>query len=103
VSDTFISLHITRVLNTVKMYKRYILTVFKYYENHFLNRNAQRYCRNNQRGQVYWSGFGVGRSNRNEAILMKYPSHINLKLGEITNINANSASFDFLKDEPDLY
>ncbi|HBB44199.1 MAG: hypothetical protein UW27_C0011G0009 [Parcubacteria group bacterium GW2011_GWA1_44_13] len=50
-------------------------------------------------GQV----FGVGRRNRIEAILMKYPSHINLRLDEITNINANSTSFEFLKDEPDLY
>lgn len=50
-------------------------------------------------GQV----FGVGRRNKIEAILMKYPSHVNLKLNEVTNINANSASFDFLEDEPDLY
>lgn len=50
-------------------------------------------------GQV----FGVGRRNKIEAIVMKYPSHINLELNEVTNINANSASFDFLEDEPELY
>lgn len=50
-------------------------------------------------GQV----FGVGRRNKIEAILMKYPSNINLELSEVVNINANSASFDFLEDEPDLY
>lgn len=47
--------------------------------------------------------FGVGRRNKIEAIIMKYPSHINLELNEVTNINANSASFDFLEDEPELY
>jgi len=34
---------------------------------------------------------------------MKYPENFNKELSEITNINANSASFDFLKDEPDIY
>ena len=50
-------------------------------------------------GQV----FGIGRRNKIEAVIMKYPSHINLELNEVTNINANSASFDFLEDEPELY
>lgn len=50
-------------------------------------------------GQV----FCVGRRNRIEAIIMKYPEHINSKLTEITNINTGSASFDFLKNEPNLY
>lgn len=56
--------------------------------------NAVKYT-----GQV----FGVGRRNKIEAIIMKYPSHINLELNEVTNINANSTSFDFLEDEPELY
>lgn len=47
--------------------------------------------------------FGVGRRNKIEAIIMKYPDYLNLDLSEITNINANSGSFSFLKDEPDLY
>ncbi|MFQ5661847.1 MAG: hypothetical protein ACE5F2_01170 [Candidatus Paceibacteria bacterium] len=47
--------------------------------------------------------FGVGRRNKIEVIIMKYPENTNKNLNEITNINANSSSFDFLKDEPDLY
>ena len=50
-------------------------------------------------GQV----FGVGRRNKIEAIIMKYPDYANASLSEITNVNANSASFDFLKNEADLY
>jgi len=51
------------------------------------------------RGQV----FGVGRRNNVEVIIMKYPENFNKELDEITNVNANSRSFNFLKDEPDLY
>ncbi len=47
--------------------------------------------------------FGVGRRNKAEVLLIKYPDHVNPSVGEITNINANSSSFDFLKTEPDLY
>lgn len=50
-------------------------------------------------GQV----FGVGRRNKIEAIIMKYPSNVNSDLNEITNVNANSASFSFLENEPELY
>lgn len=50
-------------------------------------------------GQV----FGVGRRNKIEAIIMKYPNHINLELNEVTNINASSTSFDFLRNEPNIY
>ena len=32
-----------------------------------------------------------------------YPTELNPQLDEITNFNANSPSFDFLADEPDLY
>jgi len=51
------------------------------------------------RGQV----FGVGRRDNVEVIIMKYPENFNKELSEITNANANSASFNFLKDEPELY
>lgn len=34
---------------------------------------------------------------------MNYFDYINSGIGEITKINASSASFDFLKSEPDLY
>ena len=47
--------------------------------------------------------FGVGRRNKIEAIIMKYPENLNKKVSEIANINANSSSFDFLKNEPDIY
>lgn len=47
--------------------------------------------------------FGIGRRDKIEVIIMKYPENTNDSLDEITNINANSSSFDFLKDEPDLY
>jgi hypothetical protein len=47
--------------------------------------------------------FGIGRRDKIEAVIMRYPENFNVDLSEITNINANSASFDFLKDEPDLY
>lgn len=46
---------------------------------------------------------GLGRRNRIEVVLMKYPDTLNDALNDITNINAYSPSFDFLKDEPDLY
>ena len=51
------------------------------------------------RGQV----FGVGRRNNIEVIIMKYPKYFNTELDDITNINAFSQSFDFLKDEPNIY
>lgn len=50
-------------------------------------------------GQV----FGVGRRNKIEAIIMKYPDHARADFSEITNINANSTSFSFLESEPELY
>ncbi len=49
------------------------------------------------------SVIGIGRRNKIEVVVMKYPENINPKLTEITNINANSSSFDFLKDDPELY
>ena len=47
--------------------------------------------------------FGIGRRDKIEAIIIKYPENLNKKCCEITNANANSASFDFLENEPDLY
>lgn len=47
--------------------------------------------------------FGIGRRNRIEAVIIKYPENLNKNLSEIANINANSFSFDFLKNEPDMY
>lgn len=47
--------------------------------------------------------YGVGRHDRIEAIIMKYPAQINADMSDIANFNANSKSFAFLADEPDLY
>ena len=47
--------------------------------------------------------FGIGRRNKIEAVIMKYPENLNKKVSEIVNVNANSSSFDFLKNEPDIY
>jgi len=45
----------------------------------------------------------IGRRNKPEVLLIKYPENLNKKVSNITNFNANSLSFDFLKNEPDIY
>lgn len=47
--------------------------------------------------------FVIGRRNTPEAILIKYPTEYRKDVTDITNVNAYSASFDFLDDEPELY
>lgn len=47
--------------------------------------------------------FIVSRQGRPEVMIVKMPTNFNKELDEITNINAYSTSFDFLKDEPELY
>ncbi|MFC1756887.1 hypothetical protein ACFLZC_01885 [Patescibacteria group bacterium] len=47
--------------------------------------------------------FGVGRHEKIEAVIIKYPENINNNLNEITNINMSSSSFKFLEKEPNLY
>lgn len=47
--------------------------------------------------------YAVGRRNKIEALIVKFPENLNLDLDEVTNINANSSSFDFLEDEPEMY
>jgi PHD/YefM family antitoxin component YafN of YafNO toxin-antitoxin module len=47
--------------------------------------------------------FAIGRRNKPEVILLKFPQAYSADFNEITNLNAISASFDFLEDEPDLY
>ncbi len=47
--------------------------------------------------------FGVGRRNSIDVVVLKFPEMYNAVVNDITNINAYSKSFDFLKDEPDLY
>ena len=55
--------------------------------------------------QVKQSGqtVGLGRHDRIEALLIRYPDYLNRELDEWTNFLANAGSFDFLKNEPDLY
>ncbi len=47
--------------------------------------------------------FVIGRRNVPEAVLIKFPSHYRKDVSDITNVNAYSASFEFLNDEPELY
>ena len=51
------------------------------------------------RGEV----FAIGRSNSIDAVVIQFPQNYNDNLSDITNINANSRSFDFLKDEQNIY
>jgi PHD/YefM family antitoxin component YafN of YafNO toxin-antitoxin module len=51
------------------------------------------------RGEV----FAIGRRNSIDALVINFPDAYNKEFDEITNINALSKSFDFLKHEPDLY
>jgi hypothetical protein len=46
---------------------------------------------------------GVGRYDRVEVLIIRYPEHLNADLSDVTNVNANSRSFSFLSKEPDLY
>ncbi|PJE73468.1 MAG: hypothetical protein COV02_02480 [Candidatus Terrybacteria bacterium CG10_big_fil_rev_8_21_14_0_10_41_10] len=46
---------------------------------------------------------GVKRRGKIDALIIKYPENLNNKVSAITNFNANSSSFDFLNDEPNLY
>lgn len=47
--------------------------------------------------------FVFGRRDNPEAVIIKFPDAYNSNFSDITNINAYSGSFDFLKNEPDLY
>ena len=51
------------------------------------------------RGEV----FGIGRRSSIDAVVLKFPDVYNVAVNDITNVNAYSKSFDFLKNEPDLY
>ena len=47
--------------------------------------------------------FAIGRRNSIDALVIRFPDVYNKEVDEITNMNALSKSFDFLKEEPDLY
>ena len=46
---------------------------------------------------------GIGRRNKIEAVIIKYPDSINDRADELTALNEYGGSFDFLNDEPDIY
>jgi len=47
--------------------------------------------------------FAIGRRNSIDAVVIQFPSNYNKDFSDIVNINTDSKSFDFLKDEPDIY
>ncbi len=47
--------------------------------------------------------YAIGRREKPEVLLVKFPRDYNQELNEITNTNAYSESFTFLDGEPDLY
>jgi len=47
--------------------------------------------------------FAIGRRNSIDALITPVQKKYNTNFDEITNINIFSSSFDFLKDEPDIY
>ena len=47
--------------------------------------------------------FAIGRRNKPEVLLIKFPSEYNANVDNITNINTYSESFAFLEKEPELY
>lgn len=47
--------------------------------------------------------FAIGRRNKPEVLVVKFPTAYNASFNEITNVNAQSESFAFLEDEPDIY
>jgi hypothetical protein len=55
------------------------------------------------RVKMHGEVFGVGRRNSIDALIIQFPSTYNKELDDITNINALSHSFDFLRDEPETY
>lgn len=55
------------------------------------------------RVKYYGDVFAIGRRNSIDALLIGFPDTYNKDLNDITNINANSKSFDFLKTEPEIY
>lgn len=45
----------------------------------------------------------IGRRDKAEALLIKFPEHANPLLDDITNMNVYGGGFDELMEEPDLY
>lgn len=47
--------------------------------------------------------FAIGRRNRPEVLVIKFPVEYNAELDDITNVNTYSESFNFLEHEPEIY
>ncbi len=47
--------------------------------------------------------FVIGRRDNPEAVVIPFPHFYNKNLSDSTNIAMYGGTFDFLKDEPDLY
>ena len=47
--------------------------------------------------------FAIGTKKTIDAFIIQFPTNYKRNLNEITSINTNSRSFDFLKREPDIY
>lgn len=56
-----------------------------------------------EEAQKYNEVFVVERHDKEEAIIMKFPADYSVSMGDITNMNAYSSSFDFLAEEPNFY
>jgi len=50
-------------------------------------------------GDVY----AIGRRNRPEVLVLKFPAEYSPDVNDITNVNTYSESFAFLEHEPELY
>jgi hypothetical protein len=47
--------------------------------------------------------YAIGRRHSIDALLIGFPADYSEAVNDITNANTYSRSFDFLKEEPDLY
>ena len=45
----------------------------------------------------------IGRRNKAEVLLVKFPDHNNPELDDITNMNQYGEGFQWLASEPDIY
>ncbi len=45
----------------------------------------------------------IGRHDKPEVVLIKFPDMVNSQLDDVTNLNASSGGFDWLAEEPELY
>jgi len=55
------------------------------------------------RVKYHGESFAIGRHNSIDAVIIAFPTNYNKNSNDITNVNANSKSFEFLEDEPDVY